>query len=111
MNRRLPLPPKPVFHYGGGRHYNPDADRRPTMTREEIQAKTRTLIAEHLEVAEAKVTETADLTTQLGADSLDLVEIVILVEDAFDLSIPDTDVQTVTQNLRGAVDYIVKRLA
>ena len=74
------------------------------MDRQEI---TRTLVAivlDRLEVSEDQVTEAATLVEDLGADSLDLAEIVMECEDQFDLKIPDD--QERIKTVGDAVSYI-----
>lgn len=53
--------------------------------------KVKAIVADKLGVDEAKVTETAAFVNDLGADSLDLVEFVMEVEKAFDITIPDEE--------------------
>lgn len=55
----------------------------------EIKEKVRKIVAEHLGVDEAKVTDNASFIDDLGADSLDLVELVMAFEDEFKIEIPD----------------------
>lgn len=57
----------------------------------DTKARITTLITEHLGVEQAKVTPEALLSTDLGADSLDQVELVMAVEEEFALEIPDED--------------------
>ncbi|MBN9542386.1 MAG: acyl carrier protein [Alphaproteobacteria bacterium] len=55
----------------------------------DIKERVRKIVAEHLGVEESKVTENASFTDDLGADSLDLVELVMAFEDEFKVEIPD----------------------
>lgn len=59
------------------------------LTRQEITTKARKLVADHLDVDPAQVTPDAGFICDLGADSLDVVEISMLFEEEFDLEIPD----------------------
>jgi acyl carrier protein len=75
------------------------------MTREEILAKLRPIIAEQLGVDEADVKEDASFTEDLNADSLDLVELIMSLEEQFHLQISDEDAEKIT-TVGEAVDYI-----
>jgi len=61
------------------------------MTKKELSEKLRELIAYKLEMPLAQVTEDAALRADLGADSLDDVELIMAVEDEFEVEILDTD--------------------
>jgi len=65
----------------------------------------KNIIVEQLHVAPEKVTATAHFVDDLGADSLDIVELVMAFEDAFDLDIPDEDAEKIT-TVKDAVEYI-----
>ena len=73
----------------------------------EVQDKIKQIIVDELGVDEAEVTENARFIEDLGADSLDLVELVMRFEEEFDIEIPDEDaeklrtVQDVTKYLEG----------
>lgn len=71
----------------------------------EIKEKVRKIIAEHLSVEEAKITDSASWADDLGADSLDLVELVMAFEEEFGCVIPDEAAEKIT-NLADAVKYI-----
>ena len=75
------------------------------MTRDEILAKLRPIIAEQLGVDEADVKEDASFTEDLNADSLDLVELIMSLEEQFHLQISDEDAEKIT-TVGEAVDYI-----
>ena len=62
---------------------------------------------EQLHVDEAEVTPTASFQEDLGADSLDVVELVMQFEEAFDLEIPDEDAEKI-KTVKDAIDYIEK---
>lgn len=79
------------------------------MTRPEIAARARDLIATHLDIDPAKVTEGARFIEDLGCDSLDNVELVMAGEEEFDIEIPDDDAE-VLATFGQAVDYLAKRL-
>jgi acyl carrier protein len=65
---------------------------------------------EQLGVEEEQVTETASFQEDLGADSLDTVEMVMAFETEFKIEIPDEDAQSIT-NVKEAVGYIEKRVS
>jgi acyl carrier protein len=64
------------------------------------------IIAEQLGVDEAQVTSDASFMDDLGADSLDTVELVMALEEEFDIEISDEDAEKI-QTVQDAVDYIV----
>jgi acyl carrier protein len=80
------------------------------MTDTELEAKVRKIIADRLQVDEASVTTTASYVEDLGADSLDLVELVMAFEEEFKLEIPDQDAETM-KTVGASVDYLKKKLA
>lgn len=57
--------------------------------------KVAAILAEQLDVSAEDITVSTDLVNDLGADSLDIVDIVMTLEDEFDLEIPDEDVENV----------------
>ncbi len=73
----------------------------------EITEKVRQIIAEQLGVEEAEVTPSAYFIDDLGADSLDTVELVMALEENFDLEIPDEDAEKI-RTVQDAIDYIEK---
>jgi len=78
-----------------------------SMSKEEIMGKLKPVIAEQLGVDESEVTETASFTEDLNADSLDLVELIMSLEEQFGLQISDEDAEKLT-TVGEAVDYIVE---
>ncbi len=70
-----------------------------------IEEKVKAIIVEQLEVDEAKVVSDAKFDTDLNADSLDVVELVMAFEEAFDIEIPDEDAEKIL-TVKQAVDYI-----
>ena len=56
---------------------------------EDVKSKIKKIVADHLGIEEEKVTEEASFIDDLGADSLDTVELVMAFEEAFDVEIPD----------------------
>lgn len=79
------------------------------MNKEEIFGKVRGVIAEKLNVGEDQVTSDAKFVEDLGADSLDQVELIMSLEDEFDLKIPEEEAEKL-QTVGNAVDYIVEKL-
>ena len=75
------------------------------MSSEEIFEKVKKIIIEQLGVAETAVTSEASFIDDLGADSLDIVELVMAIEEEFDMEIPDTDAEKVV-TVGDVVDYI-----
>ena len=70
-----------------------------------VAEKVKQIIVEQLGVDEAEVTPTASFVDDLGADSLDTVELVMALEEAFELDIPDEDAEKI-QTVQQAIDYI-----
>ena len=75
------------------------------MSSEEVFDKVKEIIVEQLGVAENAVTEEASFIDDLGADSLDIVELIMALEEEFDMEIPDTDAEKVV-TVGDVVDYI-----
>lgn len=75
------------------------------MSSEEIFDKVKDIIVEQLGVAEGTVTMEASFIDDLGADSLDIVELIMALEEEFDLEIPDSDAEKIV-SVSDVVDYI-----
>ena len=75
------------------------------MSSEEILEKVKAIIVEQLGVADTAVTMEASFIDDLGADSLDIVELVMAIEEEFDIEIPDSDAEKVV-TVADVVDYI-----
>ena len=69
--------------------------------------KVKKIVAEKLGVPEAKVTEEASFVNDLGADSLDVVELVMALEEKFDINVPDEDAEKIS-TVGDIVAYIEK---
>lgn len=74
-----------------------------------IFLRVRNIVAEQLDVDVNKVTLDANFSTDLGADSLDTVELVMAIEEEFDIEIPDKDAEQIS-TLKQAVDFIQQML-
>lgn len=75
------------------------------MSSEEIFEKVKGIIVEQLGVAEGSVTMEASFIDDLGADSLDIVELIMALEEEFDMEIPDADAEKIV-SVNDVVDYI-----
>ncbi len=70
-----------------------------------VAEKIKQIVTEQLGVDEAEVTPTASFVDDLGADSLDTVELVMAFEEAFEIEIPDEDAEKIS-TVKDATDYI-----
>jgi len=75
------------------------------MTNSDIENKVKQAIIDKLGVEESKVTIEASFINDLGADSLDTVELVMKFEEDFDIKIPDEDAEKI-QSVGDAIEYI-----
>ena len=75
------------------------------MSSEEVFEKVKNIIVEQLGVTESTVTMEASFIDDLGADSLDIVELIMALEEEFDIEIPDADAEKVV-TVGDVVDYI-----
>ena len=87
---------KDMYHLRGG---------ELIMSSEEIFEKIKNIIIEQLQVSETAVTEEASFIDDLGADSLDLVELIMALEEEFGIEIPDADAEKVV-TVGDVVSYI-----
>ena len=87
----------------GAESRNPDLNEEVDMS--DIAERVKKIVVEHLSVDEAKVTETASFIDDLGADSLDTVELVMAFEEEFGIEIPDDAAETI-QTYGDAVKFI-----
>ena len=76
-----------------------------------VEEKVKAIIVDKLGVDESEVTETASFTNDLGADSLDTVELIMDFEKAFEITIPDEDAGEHIQTVGDAIKYIEDKVA
>jgi acyl carrier protein len=74
-----------------------------------VEDKIRKIICEQLDVPEKDVVPEASFVDDLGADSLDQVELIMAMEEEFDVSIPDEDAEKIA-TVQDAIDYIRKAI-
>jgi acyl carrier protein len=72
---------------------------------ESIEAKVREIVAEQLQISADEINLDSSFIDDLGADSLDIVELVMAMEDSFQMDIPDEEAEKI-QTVRNAIDYI-----
>ncbi len=80
------------------------------LTKDEIRAKIKKIVVENLGVSEEQVTDDASFSQDLGADSLDQVELVMSLEEEFGAEIRDEDADSLN-TVGDAINYIEKRIA
>lgn len=80
------------------------------MTEEEIVKQVKAIIVDKLGVEEFEVTESANFTNDLGADSLDTVELLMEFERVFGIKIPDEETSTIA-TVKDAIDKVKEKLA
>ena len=75
----------------------------------DIEEKVKKIICEQLDVSEKDVVPEASFVDDLGADSLDQVELIMAMEEEFDISIPDEDAEKIA-TVKDAIEYIGKTI-
>jgi len=80
------------------------------MTNEEIFSKVKDLVSKHLNIDEKEVTKEASFIEDLGADSLDTVELIMSFEEEFNIEIPDEDAESI-KTVQNVVDYIQQHVS
>ena len=80
------------------------------MEREDLLKKVKAIVSDKLSISEEQVTEEASFIDDLGADSLDTVELVMALEDEFDMDIPDEEAEKLT-TVGKAMDYVLGHLS
>jgi len=81
---------------------------KETQMSASVEERVRTIICDQLAVESDKVTQTASFIDDLGADSLDIVELVMTMEEEFDLDIPDEDAEKM-KTVGDVVKYIASK--
>jgi acyl carrier protein len=79
------------------------AEEKPTMS--SVEERVVKIVAEQLGVNESEVSKGSSFVNDLGADSLDTVELVMALEEEFDCEIPDEEAEKIT-TVQQAIDYI-----
>ena len=79
------------------------------MTQEEIFGKVKDLVSKQLSIDEKEITTDASFIEDLGADSLDTVELIMSLEEEFDIEIPDEEAEKI-KTVQNVVDYILNHL-
>ncbi len=80
------------------------------MSQDDIFTRVQKIVAEQLEVEKSEVKPEANFANDLGADSLDTVELVMALEEEFDIEIPDEAAEKIT-TVQASVDFINSQLA
>lgn len=80
-----------------------------TLKTNEIEARVKKIVVEQLGVKEEEVKPDASFVDDLGADSLDTVELVMALEEEFETEIPDEDAEKII-TIKDAINYIVDRM-
>ena len=75
------------------------------MTAANVEQKVKSIIAEQLGVSEDEIKTTSSFIEDLGADSLDIVELVMAMEEEFEVEIPDEEAENI-KTVQDAVNYI-----
>ncbi len=78
------------------------------MTNAETVETLKKIVAESLGISEDEIGTSASFIDDLGADSLDIVELVMAIEKAFDLEIPDEDAEKIA-TVQDAIDYVTSQ--
>ncbi|MGD8426074.1 MAG: acyl carrier protein [Balneolaceae bacterium] len=76
---------------------------------QDVESKVKAIIVDKLGVDESEVTPEANFTNDLGADSLDTVELIMEFEKEFDISIPDEDAEKIA-TVGNAIDYLQEKV-
>jgi acyl carrier protein len=79
------------------------------VDREKIKERVIQIVVDNLGVNKEQVTEATSFTEDVGADSLDIVELVMELEEEFEITIPDEEAEKI-KTVGEAIDYIVKEM-
>ena len=80
------------------------------MKMEEVQSKLKEIVMDRLNAEEDQIKPEASFVEDLGADSLDIVELIMGIEEQFDIEIPDEDAEKLT-TVGEAMEYVKTKLA
>ena len=80
------------------------------MKMEEVQSKLKEIVMDRLNAEEDQIKSEASFVEDLGADSLDIVELIMGIEEEFDIEIPDEDAEKLT-TVGEAMEYVKTKLA
>ena len=79
------------------------------MTKEEVVEKLKTIVSDRLDVEKDQVTPEKTFVEDLGADSLDIVELIMGIEEEFEIEIPDEDAEKLT-SVGEALKYTLEKI-
>lgn len=79
------------------------------MKKEEILSRLKVIVIDRLDVEEGQIKNEASFIEDLGADSLDIVELIMGIEEEFDIEIPDEDAEKLT-TVGEALNYVIGKL-
>ena len=79
------------------------------MKKEEVMARLKEIITDRLDVEEDQIVPEATFVEDLGADSLDIVELIMGIEEEFDIEIPDEDAEKLT-SVGEAMNYTLSKI-
>ncbi|NLH94950.1 MAG: acyl carrier protein [Synergistaceae bacterium] len=79
------------------------------MKKEEILSRLKEIVIDRLDVEESQIKNEASFIEDLGADSLDIVELIMGIEEEFDIEIPDEDAEKLT-TVGEALNYVIGKL-
>ncbi len=80
------------------------------MTKAEVLARLKEIIMDRLDIEEDQIKPEASFVEDLGADSLDIVELIMGIEEEFDIEIPDEDAEKLT-SVGEAINYACEKLS
>ena len=75
---------------------------------QDIENRVKTIVAEQLGIEQSRIANTSNLADDLGADSLDNVELVMAIEDEFAIEITDSDAEA-CKTVQAIIDYVKER--
>jgi acyl carrier protein len=87
---------------------NPWGEVNSVASKEQVFEKVKAIVVDQLGVEEGEVTLEASFIDDLGADSLDIVELIMALEEEFDMEVPDEDAEKLS-TVGDAVNYIVSK--